>query len=142
MLVRLLFASSASQPVTGRLVAAILAEGQQHNAAHGVTSILCYSDKVFLQVLEGARNEVCETFNRIVRDPRHEKVRLLSFEEIHERHFGTWTMGQVNVSKVNPSLLLKYAGKAALDPFALSGRTSLSLMEELAATAAVLGRSG
>ncbi|MGC4027874.1 MAG: BLUF domain-containing protein [Steroidobacteraceae bacterium] len=141
MLVRLLYASRAAQPPGAKLVAGVLAECQKHNPAHGITGILCYSDKVFLQVLEGGRDEVCETFNAIARDPRHTQVRLLSFEEIHERRFGGWTMGQVNADKVNPSLLLKYAEKAELDPFALSGRASLSLLEELAATASVLGRS-
>ncbi len=142
MLVRLLYASRAAQPLTAKLVSAVLAECQQHNPARGITGILCYSDEVFLQVLEGSRDEVCETFNSIVRDPRHAQVRLLSFEEIDERRFGGWTMGQVNLAKVNSSLLLKYAEKAALDPFALSAQSSMSLLEELAATASVLGRAG
>lgn len=142
MLVRLLYASRAAQSLTSKLVAGILAECQQRNPGHGITGILCYNDETFLQVLEGGRDEVCETFNAIVRDPRHAQVRLLSFEEIHERRFGGWTMGQVNVAKVNPSLLLKYSAKAGLDPFVLSGQASLSLLDELAATASVLGRSG
>lgn len=141
MLTRLLFASRSTRPVTAQLVGDILGKCQHNNALHGVTGILCYSDKVFMQVMEGTRDAVCDTYNRIVGDPRHVDVRLLAFDEISERRFGTWTMGQVNAGKVNPALLLKYAGRAALDPFALSGRTSLSLMEELAATASVLGRS-
>ncbi len=104
--------------------------------------MLCYSDEIFLQVLEGGRDAVCDTFNAIVRDARHEQVRLLSFEEISERRFGGWTMGQVNIEKVNPTLLLKYAEKAELDPFLVSGKVSLALLEELIATASVLGRSG
>jgi hypothetical protein len=142
MLVRLLYASRAAQPLTAKLAGGILAECQQRNPGRGITGILCYSDEIFLQVLEGGRDEVCETFNAIVRDPRHSQVRLLSYEEIHERRFGGWTMGQVNVAKVNPSLLLKYSAQAALNPFVLSGHASLSLLEELAATASVLGRSG
>jgi hypothetical protein len=141
MLVRLLYASRAAEPRPARLVASILAECQKNNPRRGVTGILCYSGDVFLQVLEGGRDDVCETFNAIVRDPRHRQVRLLSFEEIRERRFGGWTMGQVNLAKVNPSLLLKYAEKAELDPFVLSGQASLSLLEELIATASVLGRS-
>jgi hypothetical protein len=69
-------------------------------------------------------------------------VRLLQFEEIGERRFGGWTMGQVNMAKVNPSLLLKYAEKPELNPFTVSGRASLALLEELIATASVLGRAG
>ena len=67
-------------------------------------------------------------------------MRILSFEEIDERRFGNWTMGQVNITKVNPALLLKYNKKPVLNPFTCSGRASLALLEELIATAAVVSR--
>ncbi len=141
MLVRLLYASRASKALSAKLVAAILTECQTNNPQRGITGVLCYGDEIFLQVLEGGRGAVCETFNSIVRDPRHEQVQLLHFEEISERRFGGWTMGQVNIGKVNSSLLLKYAEKAELNPFAVSGKVSLALLEDLIATASVLGRS-
>ena len=65
---------------------------------------------------------------------------LLHYDEITERRFGGWTMGQVNVARVNTSLLLKYAERAELDPYAVSGRVSLALLEELMATASIVGR--
>ncbi len=141
MLVRLLYASRAAKALSAKTVASILTECQRNNPARGITGVLCYSDEIFLQVLEGGRDAVCDTFNAIVRDARHEQVRLLHFEEISERRFGGWTMGQVNISKVNSSLLLKYAEKAELNPFAVSGQVSLALLEELIATASVMGRS-
>jgi hypothetical protein len=142
MLVRLLYASRAASKPGAKTIAAILQECQRNNPRRGVTGVLCYSDEIFLQVLEGGRDTVCETFNSIVKDPRHANVRLLSFEEISERRFGGWTMGQVNMAKVNSSLLLKYAEKSELDPFAVSGAVSMALLEELIATASVVGRSG
>ena len=50
-------------------------------------------------------------------------------------------MGQVNVSKVNTSILLKYSEKPELDPYAVSGKVSLALLEDLMATAAICGRA-
>jgi hypothetical protein len=47
----------------------------------------------------------------------------------------------VNLSKVNPSLLLKYSERSTLDPYAMSGKVSLALLEELISTAAIIGRS-
>lgn len=140
MLVRLLYASRAASPLTAPVVDAILAQSRDHNPKLGITGMLCYSDDLFLQVLEGGRDEVCELFNTIVRDDRHRNVRILSFEEIPERRFGAWTMGHVNIARVNPSLLLKYAERPLLDPFACSGRASLALLDELIATASVIGR--
>jgi hypothetical protein len=49
-------------------------------------------------------------------------------------------MGQVNLTRLNPSLLLKYSASAALDPYAVSGGVSMALFEELVATASVVGQ--
>ena len=141
MLVRLLYASRPAAPLTASLIDTILAQSQDGNQAKGITGILCFSDDLFMQVLEGGRDGVCELFNAIVRDARHEHVRILSYDEIPERRFGGWTMGQVNIARVNPSLLLKYSVKATLDPFSCSGRASMALLDELIATASVVGRA-
>lgn len=142
MLVRLLYASHAAAPLTAEIVDAILKQSREHNPALGITGMLCYSDELFMQVLEGGRDEVCELYNTIVRDPRHNRVRILTFEEISERRFGGWTMGHVNIEKVNPSLLLKYAEKPSLNPFSCSGQSSMALLNELIATASVATRAG
>ena len=84
---------------------------------------------------------VSELYAHIQKDVRHKDVVLLQYEEIDERRFGGWTMGQVNMSKVNASILLKYAEKAELDPYSVSGRVSLALLEELMATASIMGRA-
>jgi hypothetical protein len=142
MLVRLLYASRAATPLTTPVVDSILAQSRAHNPKLGITGMLCYSEDLFLQVLEGGRDEVCELYNTIVRDDRHSNVRILRFDEIAERRFGSWTMGHVDVATVNPSLLLKYAKLPVLNPFNCSGHASLALLEELMATASVVGRFG
>ena len=141
MLVRLLYASRPVSPLTASVIDTILAQSQDGNQSKGITGILCFNDELFLQVLEGGRDAVCELFNAIVRDDRHQNVRLLSYAEIPERRFGGWTMGQVNIARINPSLLLKYSVKAKLDPFSCSGRASMALLDELIATASVVGRN-
>lgn len=140
MLVRLLYASRAAAPLTSTVVDSILAQSRAHNPGLGITGMLCYSQDLFLQVLEGGRDEVCELYNTIVRDDRHVNVRILCFEEIAERRFGSWTMGHVNVATVNPALLLKYAELPLLNPFNCSGQASMALLDELMATASVVGR--
>lgn len=140
MLIRLLYASRAAEALTQEVIESILAQSREHNPALGITGILCWSGDIFMQVLEGGREAVNRLYNEIVRDPRHRDVTLLHYQEISERHFAGWTMGQVNLSKVNPSLLLKYSEKPTLDPYAVSGRASLALLEELIATASIIGR--
>lgn len=141
MLVRLLYASRATEPQNVSVYDSILQQSRAHNPQLGITGILCFSENVFIQVLEGGRDEVCELYNTIARDRRHQEVRILSFEEIRERRFGGWTMGQVNLAKVNPALLLKYGTRAELNPFTCSGAATLSLLDELIATAQVASRA-
>lgn len=140
MLIRMLYASRAKAPVTSALVDSILVQSRNHNPAKGVTGILCFHGSLFLQVLEGGRDAVNDLYNTIVRDERHERVVVLHYEEITERRFAGWTMGQVNLEKLNPSLLLKYSETPTLDPYALSGKVSIALLEELISTAAIVGR--
>jgi hypothetical protein len=142
MLVQCLYASRAVAPVGPAILEAILTTSRAHNPANGITGLLCVTGDVFIQVLEGGRDEVCELFNIIVRDPRHDNVRLLAYEEIRQRKFGTWTMGHVDLAKINPGLLLKYHEKATLDPFTCSGRATIALLDELIATASITSRSG
>jgi hypothetical protein len=119
----------------------ILAQSRQHNPECGITGILCYGGGIFLQAIEGGRMPVSELYGHIQRDTRHREVVLLHYEEISERRFGGWTMGQVNMSKINASILLKYAEKPELDPYSVSGSVSLALLEELMATASIIGRA-
>ncbi len=142
MLVRLLYASRAAAPVTQEIIESILQQSRTHNPALGITGVLCHGGDVYMQALEGGRDAVNSLYTKIVRDTRHREVVLLHYSEVPERHFAGWTMGQVNLTKVNPSLLLKYSDKPVLDPFAVSGRASLALLEELIATAQIVGRAG
>jgi hypothetical protein len=141
MLVRLLYASRSAAPITPEALLSILRQSKANNLAQGITGVLCCSDSVFLQVLEGGRSAVNRLYNRIVADPRHKDVELLSYSQIGERRFAGWSMGQVNLSRLNPGLLLKYSATAALDPYAVSGEVSLALLDELVATASIVGQS-
>ena len=141
MLVRLLYASRAVEPHNTEATDAILAQSRTHNPASGITGILCYGGGIFLQALEGGRSAVNELYGHIQRDPRHKDVVLLSYDEISERSFGSWTMGLVNIAKLNTSILLKYSERAELDPYSVSGAVSLALLEELMATASIIGRA-
>jgi hypothetical protein len=140
MLVRLLYASRAVDPGADA-IEDILTQSRQYNPTCGITGILCYGGGIFLQAIEGGRMPISDLYGHIQKDPRHKDVVLLHYEEISERRFGGWTMGQVNMSKINTSILLKYSERAELNPYAVSGTVSLALLEELMATASIIGRA-
>ena len=140
MLVRLLYVSRALQ-ASPQGMEAIVAQARQHNAAKGVTGILCHHGGIFLQAIEGGRQAINDLYASIVKDPRHQDVVLLHYEEISERRFGSWTMGHVNLSRINQATVLKYSETAELDPYAVSGSVSLALLEDLMATASVCAKN-
>jgi hypothetical protein len=140
MLVRLLYASRAAEALTPDIVDGILASSRKGNPALGITGLLCYSGDTFIQVIEGGRDTVSQLYSRITRDERHRDVVLLKYEEITERRFAGWTMGQVNLNRVNPSILLKYSERPVLDPYAVSGDVSMALLQELIDTACIASR--
>ncbi len=140
MIVRCLYASRPADALKGTFLDNILNQSRTNNPALGITGLLCVSDDLFIQVLEGGRDEVCELFNAIVRDPRHTHVRLLDYAEIDERMFGNWTMGHVSISKLNPGMLLKYFKRPSLDPFETSGKATLALLSDLVATGSIVRR--
>jgi hypothetical protein len=140
MLVRLLYASHATGPVNCALIQEIMQQSHAHNPQHGITGILCHSDKLYMQVLEGGRDAINALYAKILRDPRHTDVVLLHYEEICERRYAGWTMGQANLAKVNASTLLRFSVLPEINPHAMSGKNSLALIDELMATATIVGR--
>ena len=85
--------------------------------------------------------QVNALYNHIAADTRHTDVVILSYEEISERKFAGWSMGVVNLERINPSLLLKYSECATLDPYCVSGKASMALFDELVATASIVGQA-
>jgi hypothetical protein len=137
MLIRLMYASRSAEPVTPAMIESILAQSRRNNAEAGVTGVLCHGGDAFMQVLEGGRAEVNAIYNAIVRDARHRDVTLIACEEIAQRRFSNWTMGRVNLGRVNASILLKYGKKAEFDPYAVRASVALAFLEEMMATAQV-----
>ena len=143
MLVRLLYASRAIAVIDAAMLESVLAASVRNNADRGITGVLCayQNGHLFLQALEGARDEVNRLYNTIVQDPRHSGVMLLHYEEITERAFSSWRMGRVDLNRVNIGTIMRYSPYHTLDPFQLSGRTALALLLELSTTTTVLSRN-
>ena len=141
MLVRVMYVSRASDSVNQNELVAILRKSKANNVGTGITGVLCFGGGIYLQAIEGGRNQVNALYTHIVKDPRHKDVVILDYQEITERRFGGWTMGHVRLDKLNPSIVLKYSETAELDPYGVSGHVSFSLLEELMATASIVGRA-
>jgi hypothetical protein len=142
MLVRLLYASRATDGIDEVMMRSILEHSELHNAEHGITGILCTAPEhgIFLQVIEGSRHAVNTLYANLVRDGRHRDVALLQYGEIQERRFASWRMGSVDLKRINRSTILRFSERPELDPFSMTGAGAMALLEELADTAAIVSR--
>ena len=138
MLVRCLYASRLGKTHSPKILNDILETSRKHNTKHGITGVLIATGDSFIQVLEGGRAQVSETYNAITQDKRHVDVTMLSFDEITQRSFEGWSMGEVTIGQLNPSVLLKHSATLHIDPFAMSGAAVLALLKDVVASGTVV----
>ncbi len=130
-LVRLIYASRISDEFRINDLKGIVKTAVRRNAANDITGLLCFNRNYFLQCIEGERSVVNETFNLICRDSRHEKVTLVSYEDITEREFTDWAMEYVPESKVSMALTRKYSAGRIFKPFEMSGESCLMFIRAI-----------
>ncbi len=88
---QILYISTLSPRETVDL-SSILASARRNNRRAGITGLLMFNGKRFLQVLEGPADAVEHTFERIRRDPRHRAQVVLTRKQVQQREFGEWSM--------------------------------------------------
>ena len=89
---RLVYASRAQRLFSMDDFMVILRKSRDNNQRNGVTGVLAYGDCHFMQILEGSRRAVSQTYSRITQDARHTNVELIDFSGCSERYFADWSM--------------------------------------------------
>ena len=100
---RLIYTSKRSEPITEQDVKEILRSSRKNNKALDVTGILIYTEKRFLQVLEGQRDTLTKMYEKIKKDKRHTTSILRFSEPVKVRYFEDWDMvaKKVNIEGFN-----------------------------------------
>lgn len=95
----LLYISDALRPMSREDLDAIRDVSVMNNAKLGITGVLFYSAGHFVQLLEGEPDAIHELYEKIVRDVRHRKVRLLVERPVDRRIFTDWNMGLLDLDQ-------------------------------------------
>ncbi len=98
MVFQLLYVSGATAQMGEAEIRTILDASRRNNGRLGISGMLLYADRVFLQLLEGERAIVRKLFNKIGLDARHRNVMTMMELESASRAFGEWQMGFSNLS--------------------------------------------
>lgn len=131
MLVRLLYVSQPTGPITTTVTTSILEKSNAYNKKENITGVLCQGSNLFIQVLEGERSQVNILYARIMADRHHRNIELLSMEEITHRQFGQWSMALVYLSKDDPMVKMAHP---EFDPYSASAKDAISILDELLQT--------
>ncbi len=128
MLVRLLYVSQPVGPVTSTVTTLILEKSHKNNKNANITGILCQGSGLWMQALEGERNQINKLYSQIMSDRRHQNLEILSMEEITQRRFGEWSMALVYLNKEDPMIQMAHPH---FDPYSASANDAMSLLDDL-----------
>ena len=137
MLSRMIYVSTAIGPVTTAVTGTILRSAQAHNAANGITGVLCQGRGVYLQVLEGERSKVDALYARITLDKRHHQVVLRQQEDISRRRYGKWAMAHVDMGHLTDEQAA-HQQRPAFDPYTASAEEIVATIDALIAAGKVM----
>jgi len=132
MLIRLIYASTATAGVGMNEFKIILKQSQINNHQRDLTGVLAFNSKIFLQGLEGSREQVNELYARLLHDKRHNTVAVLDYAEIEERQWSEWSMGFAAASAENRALFIKYSGQSTFNPYGMAGSAVKKMLDALA----------
>lgn len=91
-LYEIVYVSRASEEMPQEALTALLDKARSRNAEQGVTGVMIYHRRSFMQLLEGDKADVLALYERIARDPRHTQLRKLWDGPIAQRSFADWGM--------------------------------------------------
>lgn len=107
-LVSLVYTSSAVRPFSEDELAQLLTLSRTRNSVRDITGLLLYRGGEFVQILEGPGPDIEQLMDEIRRDPRHDDIRVLIEEPLHERRFAEWTMGYQSLVAADPGMVAGY----------------------------------
>ena len=91
-MITLLYSSRSLVALGSPEMASIGVESYRNNRRRAITGALAADGDSFVQLLEGAEDDVDALFERIRLDPRHRDVRLLLREPLAARRLPGWSM--------------------------------------------------
>ena len=91
--IQLVYISERCQATDDVAIEKIKLRAEHNNHRRNITGALLFTERYFLQYLEGEAAVVDALYASICRDKRHTNVRLLLRKTIMQRDFSRWSLG-------------------------------------------------
>lgn len=92
----------------------IIQSSKESNHENDISGILLFRDHIFMQLLEGDKDKVLQTYGKICADKRHYKITTLASQYTDQRIFEIWSMG---IHKISQEDLTQDIFKAVINPY-------------------------
>jgi hypothetical protein len=89
---QLIYLSQATRPISAKALTCLVDQAWQANARQHLTGALVYSNKRFIQLLEGEQAALEAAYARISQDPRHQHLFKIAHHPIAARSFTGWPL--------------------------------------------------
>lgn len=108
----------------------ILNSARANNGLLNITGALMFNARCFAQVLEGQRDDIQNTFERILCDLRHSNIVVLAFEPIAERLFANWSMAYISLNDADTAEFKDILQPTCFDEMLFKHRQIFQLLKE------------
>ncbi len=114
----------------------IIRTSRKNNLHDRIGGVLFFGDGHFCQCLEGEKAPVEHLLETIERDPRHERMRIISSESVSHRLFDDWSMKYAVINDEIRAFLRTY-GYEQFDPYQFQPHQFNTLIHTLRETEGV-----
>ena len=98
MLSQLVYVSNRKPYCSQDEIDKILISCEKNNPKLNITGILLYTEKKFIQLVEGDARVITDLYDKIKEDDRHSNTMMISFGPIKEKSFPSWNMASRSIS--------------------------------------------
>jgi hypothetical protein len=141
MLSRLIYASTVTTPLDPAAINLLLSQARLRNGLRGISGLLIFDSKYFLQGLEGSQRELSSLYSSLVQDPRHRDLILLKFGTIESRLFPSWNMAFAPADAAHRAVFGRRMVGSRFDPYTLHDASAEALLIDFATAGADLSEA-
>ena len=107
---QIIYASTATENVNLDVVNDLLTQCVEKNNEFGISGMMVFDGKQFLQCFEGDEDHVKQLRENILKDTRHQNIYWIGEKEITKRLFSQWCMGYLNQERAIKQVFFEVTG--------------------------------
>lgn len=97
----------------------ILVKSRDFNSKYDICGVLYYAHGYYFQCIEGEYDTIISLYNKIIKDSRHNEIKLVQHKSIEKKCFSKWSMKYVQQNTKLDHFFIK-SGINSFQPFEIT----------------------